>query len=123
MCKYLLESLPRERSECIGHHRRVFDTAVRRLGKSLPCERGPAQAKRVLWLEQSFKIRFEVTPKAYVKCLRLARLRRDLQYPPCGELQTIIELASVYGFWHMGQLAADYRKVYGELPSDTMMQR
>jgi AraC family ethanolamine operon transcriptional activator len=72
------------------------------------------------WLEQSFKKRFGVTPKAYVKYLRLARLRRDLQQPPCGGRQTIMELASAYGFWHMGQLAADYRKVYGELPSDTM---
>jgi AraC family ethanolamine operon transcriptional activator len=75
------------------------------------------------WLEQSFKIRFGVTPKAYVKYLRLARLRRDLQQPPCRERQTVVELASVYGFWHMGQLAADYRKVYGELPSDTMKRR
>jgi AraC family ethanolamine operon transcriptional activator len=75
------------------------------------------------WLEQSFKMRFGVTPKAYVKYLRLARLRRDLQQPPCGERQTVIELASAYGFWHMGQLAADYRKVYGESPSDTMKQR
>ena len=51
MFKYLLESLPRERgpahersecfgcSECSGYHHRVFDTAVRRLGKSLPRER------------------------------------------------------------------------------------
>jgi AraC family ethanolamine operon transcriptional activator len=75
------------------------------------------------WLEQNFKKRFGVTPKAYVKYLRLARLRRDLQRPPCGEKQTVIELASAYGFWHMGQLAADYRKVYGELPSDTMKRR
>jgi AraC-like DNA-binding protein len=72
------------------------------------------------WLEQSFKMRFGITPKAYVKYLRLARLRRDLQQPPCGERQAVVELASAYGFWHMGQLAADYRKVYGELPSDTM---
>jgi AraC family ethanolamine operon transcriptional activator len=75
------------------------------------------------WLEQSFKKRFGVTPKAYVKYLRLARLRRDLQQPPCGEKQTVIELAGVYGFWHMGQLAADYRRVYGELPSDTLTRR
>jgi len=75
------------------------------------------------WLEQSFKMRFGVTPKAYVKYLRLARLRRDLQQPPRGESQTVIDLASTYGFWHMGQLAADYRKVYGELPSDTLKRR
>ena len=75
------------------------------------------------WLEQSFKKRFGVTPKAYVKYLRLARLRRDLQQPPCGESQTVNQLAGAYGFWHMGQLAADYRKVYGELPSDTLKRR
>jgi AraC family ethanolamine operon transcriptional activator len=75
------------------------------------------------WLEQSFKKRFGVTPKAYVKYLRLARLRCDLQQIPGGERQTVNDLASTYGFWHMGQLAADYRKVYGELPSDTMKRR
>jgi AraC family ethanolamine operon transcriptional activator len=75
------------------------------------------------WLEQSFKTRFGVTPKAYVKYLRLARFRRDLQQSPRGEGQPLVELASAYGFWHMGQLAADYRKVYGELPSDTLKRR
>jgi AraC family ethanolamine operon transcriptional activator len=75
------------------------------------------------WLEQSFKLRFGVTPKAYVKYLRLAHLRHDLQQPTSGERETVIEHASAYGFWHMGQLAADYRKVYGELPSDTLKRR
>jgi AraC family ethanolamine operon transcriptional activator len=72
------------------------------------------------WLERSFKKRFGVTPKKYVKYLRLSRLRENLLNPDEVEGRTVIELASVYGFWHMGQLAADYRKVYGELPSDTL---
>jgi AraC family ethanolamine operon transcriptional activator len=72
------------------------------------------------WLEHSFKKRFGVTPKKYVKYLRLSRLRENLLNPNEVEGRTVIELASVYGFWHMGQLAADYRKVYGELPSDTL---
>ena len=75
------------------------------------------------WLEQSFKTRFGVTPKAYVKCLRLARLRQDLLLSSDPDNKAINELASAYGFWHMGQLAADYRKVYGELPSCTLMRR
>jgi AraC-like DNA-binding protein len=72
------------------------------------------------WLEHSFKKRFGVTPKKYVKYLRLSRLRENLLNPDEVEGRTVIELASVYGFWHMGQLAADYRNVYGELPSDTL---
>ncbi len=72
------------------------------------------------WLEYSFKKRFGVTPKKYVKYLRLSRLRHDLLHSFETENRTVIELAIVYGFWHMSQLAADYRKVYGELPSETL---
>ena len=75
------------------------------------------------WLEHSFKKRFGVTPKKYVKYLRLSRLRENLLNPDNVKGRTVIELASTYGFWHMGQLAADYRKVYGELPSDTLKSR
>jgi AraC family ethanolamine operon transcriptional activator len=72
------------------------------------------------WLERSFKKRLGVTPKKYVKYLRLSRLRQDLLHSIPAENRTVIEIASTYGFWHMGQLAADYRKVYGELPSHTL---
>ena len=72
------------------------------------------------WLEHSFKKRFGITPKKYVKYLRLSRLRHDLLHPAQTEGPTVIELASAYGFWHRGQLASDYRKVYGELPSETL---
>jgi AraC family ethanolamine operon transcriptional activator len=74
------------------------------------------------WLEQCFKVRFGVTPKAYVKYLRLSRLRKDLLQSHTDANQKIIDLASIHGFWHMGQLAADYRKVYGELPSNTLQK-
>ena len=37
--KYLLESLPRERIECSGYHRRIFDTC-----ESLPRERSERSA-------------------------------------------------------------------------------
>ena len=72
------------------------------------------------WLEQSFKKRFGVTPKAYMKYVRLARLRRELLQATHSDGVKVNDLASVYGFWHMGQLAADYRKVYHELPSTTL---
>jgi AraC family ethanolamine operon transcriptional activator len=30
------------------------------------------------------------------------------------------DLAHNYGFWHMGQFSADYKKLFGELPSETL---
>jgi AraC family ethanolamine operon transcriptional activator len=29
------------------------------------------------------------------------------------------EIARRWGFWHIGEFAADYRRLFGELPSQT----
>jgi len=71
-------------------------------------------------LEVSFLKRFDVTPKKYIKCLRLAQVHRGLRNFDAQDCDSIIELAGIHGFWHMGQLAADYRRIYGELPSNTL---
>lgn len=71
-------------------------------------------------LEKGFVKRFGVTPKKYIKCLRLARVHCGLLRFTEQDCDSIIELAGRYGFWHMGQLAADYRHIYGELPSETL---
>jgi AraC family ethanolamine operon transcriptional activator len=71
-------------------------------------------------LEKSFTHRFGVPPKRYIKCWRLARIRQGLLHFHAQDCESIIELAGIQGFWHMGQFAADYRRIYGELPSDTL---
>jgi AraC family ethanolamine operon transcriptional activator len=71
-------------------------------------------------LEKSFSSRFGVTPKKYINCLRLARVHKGLRNFETQDCDSIIELAGIQGFWHMGQFAADYRRIYGELPSDTL---
>jgi AraC-like DNA-binding protein len=71
-------------------------------------------------LEKIFVKQFGVTPKKYIKCLRLARVRQSLRNPESLAGASIIELAGAHGFWHMGQFAADYRAIYGELPSATL---
>ena len=71
-------------------------------------------------LEKGFSNRFGVTPKKYINCLRLSRVYKGLLDFEAQGCDSIIELAGIQGFWHMGQFAADYRRIYGELPSDTL---
>jgi AraC family ethanolamine operon transcriptional activator len=71
-------------------------------------------------LEKGFLKRFGVTPKKYIKCLRLAQVHQGLRRFSVQGCDSIIELAANHGFWHMGQFAADYRRIYGELPSATL---
>ena len=74
-------------------------------------------------LEKCFSNRFGVTPKKYIKCLRLAEVHKGLRNFDALDYDSIIELAGVNGFWHMGQFAADYRQIYGELPSETINRK
>jgi AraC family ethanolamine operon transcriptional activator len=46
-------------------------------------------------------------------------LRRELRHSDPAATR-VNEVAHRRGFWHMGQLAADYRRWFGELPSDTL---
>lgn len=68
-------------------------------------------------LDRGFKERFGVGPKAYLMRQRLAGVYRELS-SGLGNIQ-ISSTANAWGFWHMGQFASDYRKMFGELPSDT----
>jgi len=69
-------------------------------------------------LNYAFRERFDLTPKQYLKAVQLRRVRRDLVNREPGA--TIAEIAGRWGFWHMGQFAKDYRRQYGELPSETV---
>jgi AraC-like DNA-binding protein len=68
-----------------------------------------------------FREHFGVTPKAYLRAVRLNCARRDLL--DTAPEAPIADVANRWGFWHMGQFAADYRHLFGELPSDTKSRR
>ena len=70
-------------------------------------------------LDYAFKERFGVSPKAYLRTRQLNAVRKDLRASGPGEY-TVRDVAARWGFWHMSQFAADYRKLFGELPSDTL---
>lgn len=65
----------------------------------------------------SFSRVFSTTPKSYVKLVKLRSLRSDLLQ---GHCRNITEVALDYGFSHLGRFSSDYRKRFGELPSETM---
>ena len=69
-------------------------------------------------LRRGFHERFDTSPKAYLQAQRLIGVRRELR--GTGPEVPINDIANAWGFWHMGQFAADYRRQFGELPSQTL---
>lgn len=59
------------------------------------------------------------TPLQYQRALRLNGVRRDLRRVADPNLG-VQDLAAQWGFWHLGDFAADYRRQFGELPSQTL---
>ena len=69
-------------------------------------------------LTQAFGENLGVSPMAYLKLLRLNRARCQLRR--CPRDARVADVANAIGFWHLGQFATDYRRLFGELPSATL---
>ncbi len=65
----------------------------------------------------AFKQHMGVTPKAYLNISRLNKVRQELE---CFHATSVTDAATRWGFWHMGQFSADYKRFFGELPSQTL---
>ena len=72
-------------------------------------------------LEYAFRERYGVTPKRFVTAYRLNAAKKALLFADPGDT-TVGEVALNVGFWHMGQFAADYSNLFGELPSKTLQR-
>ncbi|MGA8660902.1 MAG: helix-turn-helix domain-containing protein [Candidatus Cybelea sp.] len=59
------------------------------------------------------------SPMAYFKRERLSGVRQALQRPRAARIR-VIDVATAWGFWHMGHFTADYREMFGESPSETL---
>jgi AraC family ethanolamine operon transcriptional activator len=81
------------------------------------------RAAGVSWrtLDYAFREHFGMTPKAYLTAMRLDGVRRELA--PSNPPVKVADVANRWDFWHMGHFAADYRKQFGELPSETLRRR
>jgi len=70
-------------------------------------------------LRRAFVENLGVPPKAYLLARRLNGIRRELRHSTRRDSR-VNEAAHKWAFWHMGQLAADYRRWFGEYPSETL---
>lgn len=70
-------------------------------------------------LEYAFVERFGIGPKEFLNGFRLVSARRQLKAADPGKTK-VTDVANSWGFWHLGQFAADYRNRFEELPSATL---
>ena len=70
-------------------------------------------------LENLFKQNLDMTPKTFLTGHRLHGAHRELLRSDPLDTR-IIDVATNWGFWHMGHFSAAYRKTFGELPSETL---
>lgn len=70
-------------------------------------------------LLRTFKLHRHTTPMRYVKQLRLEAVHRSLLAADAGDTK-VSDLAADYGFFQFGRFASDYKRAFGELPSETL---
>ncbi len=66
-----------------------------------------------------FKKYQNTTPMALQRFIRMNRARKDLLSPNAANTN-ITQIASNWGFTHLGRFTAEYKKSFGELPSETL---
>lgn len=59
-----------------------------------------------------------VSPMKYIKLIKLNKVRKEIIN--AGDNAMIYMIANKWGFINSGQFATDYKKLFGELPSDTL---
>ncbi|MEY0229815.1 helix-turn-helix transcriptional regulator, partial [Providencia huaxiensis] len=68
-------------------------------------------------LYAGFKEFLDISPMQYLRDLRMERVRAELL---SGEATNVTGVALRWGFAHMGRFSAEYKKRYGETPSQSM---
>jgi len=70
-------------------------------------------------LEYAFQERYEMTPNTYLRFYRLNGVHKALKAAD-PTFTTVTKVATDWGFWHFGHFTSNYRKLFGQRPSDTL---
>jgi AraC-like DNA-binding protein len=71
------------------------------------------------WVCAAFDRRFGMPPSAWFRVRALHGARRELTSAN-PSLVSVAEIATKWGFWHLGRFAGTYRRHFGEPPSATL---
>lgn len=71
-------------------------------------------------VQQGFREELGMTPMTYVRERRLERVHEELTDALPSDGVTVTAVAERWGFNHLGSFAVEYRKRWGEAPSDTL---
>jgi AraC-like DNA-binding protein len=72
-------------------------------------------------LYKHFRLSKGTSPMAYMRRVRLQRVREELLHN--YDAKTVTEIATRWGFIHLGRFSAEYHRCFGETPSNTLRRR
>jgi AraC family ethanolamine operon transcriptional activator len=70
-------------------------------------------------LDDAFRTCLGIAPRHFMNSMRLNKVRRTLR---SGAATSVTEAAMRFGFFHLGRFSSQYRRLFGELPSDTLQR-
>ena len=118
---------PSDRSPHAARRRRGLDRALEYLRGADVSRVSVADLCRVAQVSErtlryAFHDELDLSPLAFLRRLRLHAARRELMNAE-GALCRVTEVANRQGFLELGRFAADYSRLFGELPSETLAHR
>ncbi|MBK5967295.1 MULTISPECIES: helix-turn-helix domain-containing protein [Thiorhodovibrio] len=125
LCKTARKRLPPPRAGASRY--RVVTQALEYLseGSSLMpsvselCEAAGAKQRT---LEYAFEERFGLSPLRFVRVYRLHQARRELAAAAPGSTR-VADVAFAQGFRHLSRFSQEYKRLFGEKPSQTLARR
>jgi AraC-like DNA-binding protein len=73
-------------------------------------------------VEYAFNELYAMGAKKFLRVLRLNRAQRLLRSPE-AKFIAVQDIAHSCGFWHMGHFSTNYRRLFGEAPTQTQQRR